>query len=205
MWGNVALSLGQPQPQQPNILNEDAAVNRGAPPTLGDPISGPAQLMSTFWSSFGPGIIASGANLMRQAQSAAAASAAPSQTFDSPAPSRMNPHQQSVIDRRRQLEAELAALQEGVQPYDLGSPLPSQSVSVPTTSAPYSHASRNNSDEYGLRDRSGSGKFEKVEVPSDTEGNDDPGHGQPGSVARSTSWFGWGAGAGSEPERVKND
>lgn len=208
LWGNVAFSLGQPQPQQPNILNEDAAMNRGAPPSLADPVSGPAQLMTTFWSSFGPGIIASGTAMMRQAQTAATASANTAQSFDSPAPSRQNTNvSQAALERRRQLEAELAALQNDVQPYDMDSPPAGQSLPIPPASAPYN--GRRSSDEDGgsLRERNASsgklGKFEEVEIPSDAEGNDEPGYSRPVSAARNTSWFGWGGGAGYE--RVKND
>jgi len=203
LWGNVANSLGQPQSSQSNILNEDAAVNRGAPPTMSDPVSGPAQLLSTFWSSFGPGILASGAAIIRQAQAAATTSTAnTSRNFDSPIASRTNSNSnQAVQERKKQLEAELAAL--SAQPYDVDSPPAGPPLAMPSAAPGYARLSQTPSDEdggHGLRERNASsgklGRFEEVEVPSDAE------DARPGSGARNTSWLGWGAGA---HEKVKNE
>ncbi|TCD64991.1 hypothetical protein EIP91_003358 [Steccherinum ochraceum] len=211
MWGHVASTLGQmPNQSQPaNALDEggltgEAAVNAGAPPSLGDPVSGPAQLAQTFWRSYGPSFVASGAALFHQAQNAAAASAARQQTTP-PGPSRAN-SSQSVQERRRQLEAELASLSEpSVQPYDVGSPS-SSPVLIPAANNP-SRVSSSSS----LRGRSGSGNgrstFEEVEVPSDMEGE---GHAVPASPgeAKKASWFGWGGATTSgrgNYERVKTD
>lgn len=136
---------------------------------------------------------------MHQAQTAATASANTSQSFDSPAPSRINSSNvQGNAERRLQLEAELAALQNNAQPYNMDSPPASQPITIPSASS---------SDEgSGLRERNTSsgklGKFEEVEVPSDAEGDDEPGYARPGSASRNSSWFGWGAGGGYE--KVKN-
>jgi len=205
LWGHVAASIGQQQAQPSSILNEDVAANRGGPPNTTDSVSGPTQLISTFWSSFGPGIIASGAGLLRQAQAAAAAASAAnasSQTTNPPAPSRSNTNQ-SILERRRQLEAELAAL--SVQPYDVDGPT---AMPIPSASPAYAHPSRTPSEEDGgpgLRERTTStSKFEEVEVPSDAEGSDEQGYARPSSSTKNTTWFGWGSGGGSY-ERVKSD
>ena len=210
MWGHVSSTLGQMQNQgnQSNALDEggvtgEAAVHAGAPPTLGDPVSGPAQLVQTLWTSYGPGILASGAALFQQAQRSAA-----QQQVTPPGPSRTNSGQ-SVQDRRRQLEAELASLSSDptLQPYDVGSPS-SSPVLIPTANNP----SRNSSSS-SLRERSGSGNgkstFEEVEVPSDmeVEGQGHPAPGGSGQTRR-TSWFGWGGSAApgrGNYERLKND
>lgn len=193
-WGQVAASMGQaPAGQnQPSALDEggitgDAAMNTGASPSLQDPLSGPTSLMQTLWGSYGPAVIAAGTGLLRQAQSTAQTSA---QAMDTPpaGPSRMQ-SSQSVIDRRKQLEAELAALAADptLQGYDL-------------SATGHSRASSSSS----LRGRGG--QFEEVEVPSDmeSEGLMSPGSDRPAQNRR-TSWFGWGGPESKGYERVKTD
>ena len=71
MWGNVAASMGQPATT--NDLNEglnDHAMNRGAPPSMQDPVSGPANLMGSLLSSFGPNILLQSMAFMSSTQSA---------------------------------------------------------------------------------------------------------------------------------------
>ncbi|KAI0340272.1 hypothetical protein BDW22DRAFT_1398556 [Trametopsis cervina] len=125
-WQHVTMSGGQvgSGPPQPNALDEggitgDAAMNSGSHPSLHDPVSGPAQLAQTFWSSYGPSVLAAGAGFLRQAQATNQTSA---QALNTPpiAHSR-SASSQSVLDRRRQLEAELAALNEDsfTRPYDI--------------------------------------------------------------------------------------
>lgn len=198
LWEHVAGTLGQ-QPGQPNFAPAGGVSNAGAPPTLGDPMSGPATLMSTLWSSYGPGIVAGGAALLRQG---AVSSASSGQLFGTPpvsppAPKRQDTSQ-SVLERRKQLESELAALSAG-----------DQSVPMPA----YASSSRNSSDA-DLRGRtasSGGMKFEEIEVPSDVEGYDvgasssgGEGQGHPGAGKRNSSWFGWGPGKEGY-DKVKSD
>lgn len=205
LWGHVSSTLGQTQGEQPNALDEGgvtghAAANAGAQPSLGDPISGPAQLAQTFWRSYGSGIIASGAAMFQQAQRSAAASAAQQQETP-PGPSRTK-STMSVLERRRQLESELASLPQdpAIQPYDVGS----SPVLIPAADLP-SRVSSSSS----LRERSGSnGKstFEEVEIPSDMEGEGHPVPERPGQ-ARNSSWFGWGGASSAKGsyERLKED
>ena len=178
LWGNVATSMNQPAAA--NDLNEglhDHAMNRGAPPSMHDPVSGPANLMGSLLNSFGPNILLQGMAFMGSAQNAAAArtNEVRKQNLETPGNSRLNIHDrrdsnESVEERKRRLEAELAALSEsGVRGYQVDS--------VP----------------------SGTGRFEEVGPPSDGEGND----GRP-TQGRNGSWFGWGSNTAGY-ERVKSD
>lgn len=174
----------------------------GAPPTLANPASGPAQLVGSLWRSYGPGIMASGAALMQSATAAAAARPRnnPMTALNTPPGSSFRANEtQSVYERRRQLEAELAAL-----PAEL--PIPA------ANNRPVQSRGSSSSD-LGLRERTNSnGRFEEIEVPSDVEGYDTGNEGQghattrPGASSR-VSWFGWGAGPAEKSayERVKSD
>jgi receptor expression-enhancing protein 1/2/3/4 len=223
LWGHALSSVGQ---QRQADLTAAAALAQGAvlataaPPTINDPISGPAQLLGNLWNSYGPVMVASGAALLQAGASASAqAAAAP------PAPSRLDSsfHNTDATEaRRRQLEAELNALNSGRPPaptptsppvmgYDLfGPPQP-----MPTADASFSRTSSNESD---LRARTGGtpGRFEEVEVPSDIEGEQGyvptaaglrpirssrPG----GQQERTASWFGWGGPSAQGYERVRTD
>ena len=182
LWGNVANSMSQPAAA--NDLNEglnDHAMNRGAPPSMQDPVSGPANLMGSLLSSFGPNILLQGMAFMSSAQNAAATrtNEARKQNLETPGTSRLNIHErrssdESVEERKKRLEAELAALStSGVQGYQVDSP------------------------------PNGTGRFEEVDFPSDAEGDDGQGHSRP-TQGRSSSWFGWGSNTAGY-ERVKND
>lgn len=202
-WGHVVASTGQAPSgeSRPDALDEggitgDAAVNTGSPPTLSDPLSGPAQLVQTFWRSYGPAVIAAGTGFVARAQTQAQASAkATGEAMDTPpaGPSRFQ-SSQSILERRKQLEAELATLSSHpeLQGYDVSDPAGAHS---------------RNSSSSSLRQRSGSGngKFEEVEVPSDieTEGLMSPDAEEP-QANKGGSWFGWG-GNPKGYERVKTD
>ncbi|KAL1748295.1 TB2/DP1, HVA22 family-domain-containing protein [Schizophyllum fasciatum] len=190
LWGQVAVAMGQPPPQDHLGEAPTAGVNTGAPPSLGDPVSGPAALLGSLWSSFGPGIVASGAALLTQANRPPAPAPAPARPAAAP-------RAQSAAERRRQLEAELAALRAR------------EDEAVLTPPAGSSYASSPGS-EGSVRERttSMSRGFEEVEVPSDVEGYDvggaDEGAGQP-VPRRSSSWFGWGGANAAGYERVKSE
>lgn len=237
LWEYIAASIGQ-HADASGAGDGSAATGppvagggSAAPPSLNDPVSGPAQLLGGLWRSYGPTIIASGAALLRQ--SAPPASGATSAFFNPAAPAAHTPlatpsdfsrpsapradTTRSVLERRRQLEAELAALAaQDAQP-----------IPVQHGSSAYLPISPTGSDA-DLRTRGG--QFEEVEVPSDVEGYDmrptRPGdgmeQGQGGASGgvqmpvpnRRTSWFGWGAAAGASPggsigkggyERVKDE
>ncbi|KAJ3831871.1 TB2/DP1, HVA22 family-domain-containing protein [Lentinula raphanica] len=203
------------------------------PPTLADPISGPAQLAAGFWSSYGPSVLATGASLYRQLAPANAPGQAPRPTGytgydvepeDRPVSSRMSTTQ-SIIERRRQLEAELAALNADEASAGATSPsfpvpqipgMPMSSMLAPSASAASSSSSSPPARTPGLRERTTStvgpgGRFEEINS-NDLDEEDDSGVGheygsRPGMPSTSrSSWFSWGGGAGSgDYERVKSD
>lgn len=203
LWEHVSASIGQQQQQSHATFDQPAAgVGASTPPTLGDPVSGPAQLISTFWNSYGPSIIATGTALLRQTQSAAASSVPSREGLNSPPippqPVRQDTTQ-SILERRRALEAELASL---------------PTVPVPPADPATSRSSSASDIRERTRKMSGSGE-RFVEVPSDVEGYDVRDEAEvaggtedrSGSQRKSSSWFGWG-GAVTAPkgyERVKSD
>ncbi|KAI9458514.1 TB2/DP1, HVA22 family-domain-containing protein [Boletus coccyginus] len=160
LWDQVVGAVGQ---QQAQYAPSAGGVAVGAPPSLGDPVSGPAQLVAGLWRSYGPTILASGAAFLSQAGSQI--------HLDS---------SQSARDHRWQ----------------------SQPMPVPAASGSFEASSRNSSDSE-LRAR-GSGRFEQVDEPSDTEGYEVDRRGKgsgPERAARPTSWFSWG----SSGTREKSD
>jgi len=228
--GQVFPAAGTPAAQaQPSIQ----------PPTMADPISGPAQLAAGFWRSYGPSVLATGAAMFKQLAPANAPSQVPPTSGydvgfeERPVSSRMSTTH-SIIERRRQLEAELAALGAG-EAFGSGSgaappsfPIPqipgmqmpsvfgvaAASSSSTTPSALSSASSSPTGLTPGLRERTTSiagpgGRFEEIN-PNDLDEDDEVGHDyaqRPGmpSTGR-TSWFGWGGGGGSGGyERVKSD
>lgn len=193
-WDHVTTTLRQmnvPAGADAPLANQ-ASANTGAQPSLGDPVSGPAQLVQGLWGNYGPTLLASGAALLRQAQVSAT---------------------QAATANARAARATLSEDQPSVQPYDLSdssppSPAGPSSVPLPRPSNDSRHSSFSSSG--SLRQRAESGgkaAFEEVEVPSDMEG-DGVGHVVPEkpAQARRTSWFGWGSGnPGTGYERVKTD
>lgn len=198
LWDQiVAAAAGQGQ-----VVGRQA---NAAAPSAANP-AGPTQLLSSLWGTYGPGIIASGSALLRQT-AAAAGTRPPATPAFTPSSSGST---QSVLDRRRELEEELA---------NLAAADPNAAVLTPPTGSRPS-ASRGSSDsDLRNRDPSTSGRFEEIEVPSDVEGYDVDGPregevgyvagGRPGAAKRG-SWFGgWGgSNVGSSKggyERVKSD
>lgn len=185
--------------------------NTGAPPTMGDPASGPVQLVSSLWRSYGPSIVASGAALFRQSAPPAGGQPAlatpPPSYFRNDSGSSASIHSQQVLERRRQLEAELAALPRDLEVPPVLMPGGGGSLSINPSRA-------SSSADVRTRTNSSSGKFEEVEVPSDAEGYDvgaysggrDGGDdaGRQGEQKRPGSWFGWG-GSTASYERVKSE
>lgn len=210
LWAHVAATIGQPQQQASfdpagGLTGADAA----PPPSLGDPVSGPAALVSSLWHSYGPSILASGAALLKQTAPAPATSSSlnsPPQSNPMPPPPTVPVRPdttQSILERRKQLEAELAALP------------PVTVLPIPPASPSFLSSRTSSESDMHLRERksSGSGKFEEIEVPSDVEGYDVGGDGSGYEAGRPVaqnrgSWFGWG-GSSSSPkggyERVKSD
>ncbi|CDO77745.1 hypothetical protein BN946_scf184993.g8 [Trametes cinnabarina] len=63
-WEHVSGTVAQMQSQPSGLvagespLEEEAATHTGAPPSLSDPVSGPAQLVAGLWGTYGPGLLA---------------------------------------------------------------------------------------------------------------------------------------------------
>ena len=188
VWNALLGSLGQP-PQ----AGASATADTAQPPTVQDPVSGPAQLLGGLWRSYGPSIVASGASLFTVASAAAAASQAQRPGLSSQPPSQGRVPSNS---RRKQLETELASFAPSDENHsgsdsDSGMPLRRQ-----YGSSSYSRVG----SEADLRSRGG--QYEEVEVPSDVEGYDvGPTTRRPGNE-KQTSWFGWGS-AGVSSDKKK--
>lgn len=219
LWEHIGASVGQPPlDSQANAYPDGAA----PPPQQSNGLGG---VVGSLWRSYGPGILANGAALLRPVP-ATGPQRAPI-TNNSPAgipPTSMfyrgaeavDTSTQSVLERRRQLEAQLAALP--AVPTSLSSlslPIASGSAPITPAASPSTTFSRNSSgadlvnrsSPRERRDSAGRFKFEEVEVPSDGEGYDvrDGSDGRPSPQARA-SWFGWGGGGGGKGyERVKTD
>ena len=147
----------------------DAQTGAAPPPSLGDPVSGPAQLVSGLWGTYGPSVLASGAALLRQAQASAAQAA--------------DANARGGHARRDELASE-------AQPYDLSEPVPTPAANNPSRSS--SEGSLRHRTDSNARSN-----FEEVEVPSDMEGEGHPVDQQPAQQRR-TSWFGWSSSGGYE-------
>ncbi|KAF5353037.1 hypothetical protein D9757_011863 [Collybiopsis confluens] len=185
------------------------------PPSMSDPVSGPAQLAAGFWRSYGPSVLATGAAIYTQFAPANAPGQPRQPTGydigmeDRPVSSRMSTAQ-SIRDRRRQLEAELATLGQMKLLW-----VPEDPVQRHHSLSAASSAS--GSPIHSLRERTTSmagpgGRFEKID-PNDLD-EEDEGEGheyapRPGMPTTSRlSWFGWGGAGGSSGggyERVKSD
>ncbi|KAI1792736.1 TB2/DP1, HVA22 family-domain-containing protein [Ganoderma leucocontextum] len=179
-WEQVsgAVSQAPTQPAGSSLLEEDAATHTGAPPSTHDPVSGPAQLVAGLWSTYGPGLLASGAALLTQAQASAAQAAA-------------NANASAQAGRTRGRPSQPEAEGEEAGGYDVSSATSSPAFVPVAMPSPDSGSN-------------GKSAFEEVDVPSDME-MDSEGHPvSPQRDQQRTSWFGWG-GAGAGYERVKND
>ena len=188
LWDYVSSATGLPR--EATLAREMDAT---APPTLHDPASGPAQLISSLWGLYGPGIMASGAALLRQA-AAGATNVRQEHHTEFNATSESGTGSESQTERR-QLEAELAMLTpEALTP----SASPALELSRGPSDSDVRHRERRNSNASGSR-------FEEIDVPSDIEGYDaGPDAGRPSPGTRS-SWFGWGGSSKGDHEREKKD
>jgi receptor expression-enhancing protein 1/2/3/4 len=190
LWEHVAATVGQPPPSGGSAGTADVASAQA----LNDPLSGSGPVVSRLWQTYGPSLIASGTALLRQVR-----------PVMPEAPVLARPQTaQSVLERRRQLEAELASLPP--LPYDVNM----SSVPVP---GPTLSPLPSSSSEQRKRTVSGS-KFEEIEIPSDLEGEYVSGDGdsgqefsdKAGGAQRQSSWWGWGSGSGKRPdERMKSE
>ncbi|KAJ7120977.1 TB2/DP1, HVA22 family-domain-containing protein [Mycena epipterygia] len=218
LWEHVGSAVGQQplDPQHPSAYHPDgAAAQPPQPSTLGG-------LAGSLWRAYGPGLLANLRPAVGPQRAPlgmdSSAGVRPSYPASSMFYQAGDAAAQAVLQRRRQLEAELAALP--AVPSSLSSlalpPSPGSAAQLtpaasPSTTFPGSRSS-SAADLVNrpARARVDSGKFEEVEVPSDGEGYDvrqeGGSQGRPAPQARG-SWFGWGGGGspGKGYERVKSD
>jgi len=217
IWAAVINALTSGAAQNANV-----AATTGGPVNMGDQpspttIGGPTQLLSSLWTSYGPGIIAGGAALLRQTAAATLPTgAAPgpnnnadgrSNALNTPPGSTFFPD--PLSERRRQLETELASLPPYPSTLTLPTPIPIPPANNPAIRpGPTPSSSSSSSISSGVRERVNSGKFEEIKG-GDVEGyhvdEDEPFIG--GFVAgdananankprRPSGWFGgWGSGS----------
>jgi len=181
----------------PNV----AAVN---PPSMADPLSGAAQMVSGWWNAYAPAIVATGAAYIASRQQAAEA-AVRQQRLQRPAASNPNAPVQSDTDsrssvhaRRRALEAELAALPPS-------SPIPptpvSDSLAGDTTSRSSASSLSTNMGE--VRKRKESGSEEEEAGKYETIGREDINDSESPPRPRSSWW--WRGSSYQGYERAKSD
>ncbi|KDR77270.1 hypothetical protein GALMADRAFT_246578 [Galerina marginata CBS 339.88] len=224
LWAAMVGALAPGGEAGPQGLNQPANPAGQPPPSMNNPVGGPTQLLSSLWTSYGPGIIAGGAALLRQTAAATLPSGVPAGQSNAGAPrsNALNTPPSSMFfnpaldpaERRKQLEAELAAL----PPYTPGS---TSSIPMPTANNPArtgasATPSSSSSSSPGLRERTMSGKFEEIkgkdvegyEVDEDFVGGfvaggsgSDSGQGRPKWFS---SWSAGGKDRGSY-ERVKGE
>jgi len=207
LWDQIMAAVRQQQQQQQTAPNDPGtAADAGSTPP------GPIQLALNLWRSYGPGIIATGTALLRPTPSPAAATtaaAAPSTSAEVwyNAPAAVAPSSaQSLQERRRELEAQLAALAKAES--DAASYASSSNNNnegrTTTTMPGMAFTSSRASSSSDIRERTVSGKFEEIEMPSELEGYE---MGRTGSDRKSEggsivqSWFGWKSGY----DRVKTE
>lgn len=170
-------------------------IDASVPPTLHDPASGPAQLITSLWSSYGPGIIATGAALLRQTAAGATNVGQEHRTqLNTPEFGTGSVRGESRSEGKRRSEAESPMLTpESLVP----GASPALGLSRGSSDSDVRHRERRNSNASGSR-------FEEIDVPSDMEGYDagqDGGsEGRPSPAAR-YSWFGWGGPLKSDHEK----
>ncbi|KAF8803346.1 hypothetical protein BYT27DRAFT_7195658 [Phlegmacium glaucopus] len=186
IWAAVINALTSGAAQNANAAAAAGGqVNMGdqPPPTTQNPAGGPTQLLSSLWTSYGPGIIAGGAALLRQTAAATlptgtapgsgnapdgrlnALNTPPGSTF-------FHPSADPISERRRQLEAELASLPPHPSTSSLPMPIPIPPANNPPIRPGLTPSSSSSSTSSGVRERVNSGKFEEIQG-GDVEGYHD--------------------------------
>ena len=192
LWDSVSSASGL---QREATLSR--ALDASVPPTLHDPASGPAQLFSSLWSSYGPGIIATGAALLRQ-------TAAGTTNVGQEHRTELNTTPESGTGSVRG-----ESRSEGKRRSEADSGMLTPEALVPNASPAFGLPGGSSDSDVRRRERRNSNasgsRFEEIDVPSDIEGYDagqDAGsEGRPSPAAR-YSWFGgWGGSLKSDHEK----
>ncbi|KAG8781402.1 hypothetical protein FRC15_008812 [Serendipita sp. 397] len=190
-----------PMAATPNV----GAVN---PPSMADPLSGAAQFVSGWWNSYAPAVIATGAAYIASRQQAAEQAVQQRRIQREAKTQPQKPSDTvSVLARRKELEAELAALPQ------IPSPSPSTTIKD-TLTGNSSNSVASSSSSYGAH--SGENRRRRVESGSEEEGGkyesiapEEAGSAGESSPTRAdtsrSSWWGWRASSYQGYERVKNE
>lgn len=230
IWAAVIHALTSGGVRDANATGVVGQTNQPSP-AMQNSAGGPTQLLSSLWTTYGPGIIAGGTALLRQTaattlpsgatqvtNNAADANGGSSNALNTPPGSTF--FTDPISERRRQLEAELASL----PPYPSTSSLPIIPTPIPpANNTPIRPGISPSSSSSSVRERVNSGRFEEIKG-GDVEGykveEDEPligGYSSGDANARprkSAGWFGgWSSsssgGAGLKErgsyERVKNE
>jgi len=226
---HILTSGGVPDANATGVVGGGGQTDQSSPTVAP---GGPTQLLSSLWTTYGPGIVAGGTALLRQTAAAtlpvgatqvtdnAADAIGRSNAFNTPPGSTF--FTDPILERRRQLEAELASL----PPFPSTSSLPIPITTIPpANNSPIRPGITPSSSSSSVRERVNSGKFEEIKG-GDVEGynmEDEPLIGgyhtedantNTNNPRKSAGWFGgWSSsssgGAGSKErgsyERVKND
>lgn len=205
IWGQLVGSGGAGSGSMaPASVPNVAAVN---PPSMADPLSGAAQFVSGWWNAYAPAIIANGAAYIASRQQAADVAAQRYRSRPSAGATKNSSREdskESVLARRRALEAELAALPQM-------SPAPPQATLEPLRGN--SFGSKASGSSYSLnagdirnRKESGSdedaGRYETIGKDDVTSGSDES---PTQTSGPRTSWWGWRGSSYQGYERVKTD
>ena len=232
IWAAVVNALTSGAIRDPNATG--AGQIDHPPSTTQNPVGGPTQLLSSLWTTYGPGIIAGGTTLLRQTAAATLPTGAAASTNNTadvngrsnalntpPGSAFFHPSADPVLERRRQLEAELASL----PPYPSTSPIPMPTIPAANNSSIRPGLTPSSSS-FSVRERVNSGRFEEIKggdvegykvdedesfiggfIPGDANANVN-------KPRKSAGWFGgWSSGssggAGSKErgsyERVKDE
>lgn len=225
---HILTSGGVPDANATGIVVSGGGQTDQPPPTMQNPAGGPTQLLSSLWTTYGPGIVAGGTALLRQTAAAtlptgatqvinnAADANGRSNALNTPPGSTF--FTDPIAERRRQLEAELASL----PPYPSTSSLPIPTTTIPpANNTPMRPNLTPSSSSSSVRERLNSGKFEEIKG-GDVEGynlKDEPliggylsedANANTNKPRKSAGWFGgWSSsssgGERGNYERVKND
>jgi receptor expression-enhancing protein 1/2/3/4 len=132
IWDAVMISLGQqraPDLVAAATIAQAASMGMGAQPSMSDPASGPGSLAGSLWAAFGPSLVAGGAAFMKQSAqedapfglNESARNVVADDDLEEEKPAKapnavpairvQTDSSFAVAERRRRLEAELAALE----------------------------------------------------------------------------------------------
>jgi len=209
LWNQVAGSAGATSAAT-QAGGASGAVGAANPPTMSDPLSGAAQMVSGLWSTYAPAIIANGAAYIASRQQQAAAAAAQNrQQATQPRPQEST---ESLQTRRRALEAELAALPQPAPSTTLQDPFRAPSgTSLQSNSSTVSispqDATRRRTESVATSSSQANGSGSDAETRYENIGRDDIGSGdeRPMPGARTSWWGGWRSPSYQGYERVKDE